>query len=772
MTTENLPARIWAGQVFLSIIRMKTTILFLLGLLLINGAQASVSSEKNEPNERKIEELISKMTLQEKLGQMSQFDPGQLGGPEDTRQAIKDGKVGSILNLVGAREVNELQKVAVEESRLGIPLVIARDVIHGYRTIMPIPLGLTAGWNAELAEKAMAVAAEEAASEGIHWTFAPMIDVSRDPRWGRIAESSGEDTYLSSIMAKAMIKGFQGDDLSAPNTIAACAKHYVGYGAAEGGRDYNTTLIPEVQLRNDYLPPFQVAADAGVATFMSAFNDLNGVPASGNEFTLKQILRNEWNYKGMVVSDWASIAEMIPHGFAANSKEAAEKALKAGIDMEMASNTYVENVQALLDEGKIEMTTIDEYVANILRLKFDLGLFDNPYTDESAAAKSILSDKNLQVAKEAASESFVLLQNNNNVLPLSKDLSSVAVIGPLADAPHDQMGTWVFDGKKENTITPLTALNEMLGADNVNFARGLQISRTKTTEGFAEAVEAANKSDVVLLFLGEESILSGEAHSLADLDLQGAQSELLDAVAETGKPVVLVIMAGRQLTIQNELAKADAVLYAWHPGTMGGPALADMLFGKTTPSGKLPVTFPKTVGQVPIYYNHKNTGRPADYQQWTDINKIPAEATQHSLGNTSHYLDAGFEPLFPFGFGLSYTTFDYSDLKLSSKNMGVDGSIEVSVQLKNTGEYEGAEVVQLYIRDRFGSVTRPVKQLKGHKKVSLKPGETTTVSLTLAAKDLEFFNGTGYVIEPGDFDVWVGTNSSEGLHCEFSILED
>ncbi|WP_430973133.1 beta-glucosidase BglX [Sunxiuqinia rutila] len=750
---------------------MKAISLFLIGLLLLTGACAPVSSDKKEQTDKRIKELISQMTLEEKLGQMSQFDPGQLGGPENAKQAIKDGKVGSILNLVGAETINELQKVAVEESRLGIPLVIARDVIHGYRTIMPIPLGLAASWNAEIAEKTMAVSAVEAASEGIHWTFAPMIDVSRDPRWGRIAESCGEDTYLTSVMAKAMVKGFQGDDLSDPKTIAACAKHFVGYGAAEGGRDYNTTLIPEVQLRNDYLPPFKAAADAGVATFMSAFNDLNGVPTSGNEFTLKQILRQEWGYQGMVVSDWASIAEMIPHGYAANKKEAAERALIAGVDMEMASDCYAGNVKALLDEGKIDMATIDRYVANILRLKFDLGLFENPYTDETLAEKTLLAEKHKEIAQQAASESFVLLQNKNELLPLSKDISSVAVIGPLADSPHDQMGTWVFDGNKENSVTPLTALKAKLGDAKINFAKGLEISRTTSTEGFAAAVEAAKKSDVAVLFLGEESILSGEAHSLANLNLQGSQTELLEAVQATGKPVVVVIMAGRQLTIARELQLADAVLYAWHPGTMGGPAIADMLLGETVPSGKLPVTFPKTVGQIPIYYNHKNTGRPADYEQWTDINKIPAEATQHSLGNTSHYLDAGFEPLFPFGFGLSYSSFDYSNLELSANSMGTDGVIEVSIDLKNTGKYEAAEVVQLYIRDRFGSVTRPVKQLKGYQKVTLKPGETRKVTINLKAKDLEFFNGKDYVVEAGDFDVWVGTNSQEGLHAEFSVNE-
>lgn len=742
-------------------------LLFIGGCLLFSPG--CVEQKAHEQDDPRIQELVSKMTLQEKLGQMAQFDPGQFGGEQAMKHAIRDGKVGSILNLVGAAKVNDLQRIAVEESRLGIPLIIGRDVIHGYRTIMPIPLGLAASWNAKLTEKAMAVAAEEAASEGIHWTFAPMIDISRDPRWGRIAESCGEDTYLSARMAEAMVKGFQGDDLNHPNTIAACAKHYVGYGAAEGGRDYNTTYIPETQLRNDYLPPFKAASDAGVATFMSAFNDLNGVPTSGNEFTLKKILREEWGYRGMVVSDWASIAEMIPHGFAADKKEAAEKALKAGVDMEMASNCYVENVQLLLDEGKITMNDIDRFVANILRLKFNLGLFDRPYTPEDAAAQTLLSAKNLEIAKQAASESFVLLQNKNELLPLSKNIASLAVIGPLADAPHDQMGTWVFDGKKENTITPLVALKEKLGVAKINFAKGLAISRTKTTEGFSEAIQAARKSDAVVLFLGEESILSGEAHCLADLNLQGAQNELLHAITATGKPIVLVVMAGRQLTIGSALEKANAVIYAWAPGTMGGPALADMLFGDTAPSGKLPVTFPKTVGQVPLYYNHKNTGRPANEQNWTAIDKIPEEAVQHSLGNTSHYLDAGFKPLFPFGYGLSYTTFEYSTIELSSPSIGVNEELIVSAQIQNTGSREAQEVVQLYIRDRAGSVTRPVKQLKGFQKINLKAGEQQKVDFSLKAEDLSFFNGTSYVVEPGAFDVWIGTNSEEGLHAQFSI---
>ena len=747
---------------------MKSISFFLIIFLFTISCEPQKSTVQNDVEE-KITALISKMTLEEKLGQMSQFDPGQFKTDEELKQAIKDGKVGSILNLVGAKRVNELQKVAVENSRLGIPIIIGRDVIHGYRTIMPIPLGMAASWNPELTEKAMAVSAKEASAEGIRWTFAPMIDISRDPRWGRIAESCGEDTYLTSQMAIAMVNGFQGEDPSAPRRIAACAKHYVGYGATEGGRDYNTAYIPETQLRNDYLPPFKSAKDAGVLTFMSGFNDLNGVPVSGNEFTLKTVLRGEWDFNGMVVSDWASIYEMIAHGYAADPKEAAEKALRAGVDMEMTSNCYVSSVQALLDEDKLDMRTINQYVGNILRVKFKLGLFDHPYTDETLAEKTILSPENLEIARQAASESFVLLQNKKQLLPLSKEVKSVAVIGPLADAPHDQMGTWVFDGKKEDSVTPLTALQKKLGKARINFAKGLDISRTKTTEGFAAAIQAAKESDVAVLFMGEESILSGEAHCLANLDLQGAQNELIDAISATGKPIIAVIMAGRPLTIGHVLDKADAVLYAWAPGTMGGPAIADMLFGQTVPSGKTPITFLKTVGQVPMYYNHKNTGRPANSGNWTALDKIPVEAGQVSLGNTSHYLDAGFEPLFPFGFGLSYTTFNYEELSISASHIPVDGSLKINVTVENTGKYDGDEIVQLYIHDKAGSITRPVKQLKGFKKIHLKAGEKQQVTLILTANDLSFYNGKEYLTEPGDFDLWVGPNSAEGLHTTFTV---
>lgn len=742
---------------------------FLLVSFVLFSLLISAQKPTADPIEKKINILIKKMTLDEKVGQMFQIDPSAFfKSSSDVDEWIRKGKIGSVLNVIGAEKVNALQRIAVKESRLGIPLIVGRDVIHGYRTIMPIPLAMSSSWNPEMVAKAMHVSGKEASSDGIRWTFAPMIDISRDPRWGRVAEGPGEDPYLASAMAKAMVEGVQGEDLAASGSIAACAKHFVGYGAAEGGRDYNTSLIPETELRNIYLPSFKAAKDAGVATYMSSFNDINGIPASGNRHTLHDILRNEWGFNGFVVSDWGSIAEMINHGFCATSKDAAEKGINAGVDMEMSSSSYIENIKTLLDEKKISIQQINESVANILRIKFKLGLFDHPYTSVSTE-KVLLTDDNLKIAKEMAIESAVLLKNDKQILPLSKSLK-IAVIGPLADAPHDQMGTWVFDGKKADSKTVLPAIIEKLGATQVVYAKGLSISRDKSVSGFVEAVEAARNADVCVLVVGEESILSGEAHSLAELHLQGKQNELIEAVAAVGKPVVMVVMAGRPLAIGNLIPKVDAILYAWHNGTMGGPAIADLLFGDAIPSGKLPITFPKGEGQIPIYYNHKSTGRPADIKNWTPLDKIPVEAVQHSLGNTSHYLDYGFEPLFPFGYGLSYTTFAYSNLKVSKSVIPMNGLVEVSVDITNTGKYEADEVAQLYIHDRFGSITRPVKELKGFKRVSLKPGETKSVSFTLTKTELAFWNNESkFQAESGDFDVWIGSNSVEGLKGSFAI---
>ena len=725
----------------------------------------SQPQDKNTEIENKVETLLHKMTLEEKLGQMNQLSPWNF---EDLAKRVRKGEVGSILNMVNPEEVNKIQKIAVEESRLGIPLIVSRDVIHGYKTIFPIPLGQAATFNPEVVKEGARVAAIEASADGIRWTFAPMIDVSRDPRWGRIAESCGEDPYLNAIMGTAMIKGYQGDSLNDPTAIAACAKHFVAYGAAEGGRDYNSTFIPERVLRNVYLPPFKAAADAGCATFMTSFNDNDGVPSTANSFVLKDVLRKEWKYDGIVVTDWASALEMVNHGFCTDGKDAAEKSVNAGVDMEMVSETFIQNLKQSIAENKVSIETIDNAVRNILRLKFRLGLFDNPYVVTPQTVK--YAEKHLQTAKTAAEQSVILLKNENQTLPFTDKIKTLAVIGPMADAPYEQMGTWVFDGEKEHTQTPLTAIKKMYG-DKVKilFEKGLDYSRDKNTAGIARAVNAARQADAVVVFVGEESILSGEAHSLANLNLQGAQSQLIKELAATGKPVVTVVMAGRQLVIADEVKVSDAVLYSFHPGTMGGPAIADILFGKVNPSGKTSVTFPRMSGQVPIYYAQHKTGRPANPTEML-IDEIPVEAGQTSVGCRSFYLDAGNSPLFPFGYGLSYTTFEYSNLSLASDKLTAQDSLSISFTLKNTGNYDGTEVVQLYIQDKVGSVTRPVKELKRFQRVTLKAGESTQVSLSLPVSELAFWGyDMNYTVEPGDFTLWVGTSSTEGLRKDFSV---
>lgn len=743
------------------------------GAFLIMSLMAC-SQQKNSQNsnidsaiESKVENLLSKMTLEEKLGQMNQLSPWNF---DELADRIRKGEVGSILNVVNPEEVNKIQKIAVEESRLGIPILVSRDVIHGYKTIFPIPLGQAATFNPQIVEDGARVAAIEASSDGIRWTFSPMIDVSRDPRWGRIAESCGEDSYLNAVMGAAMIKGYQGDSLNDPTSMAACAKHFVAYGAAEGGKDYNSTFIPERVLRNVYLPPFKAAVDAGCATFMTSFNDNDGVPSTANKFVLKDVLRDEWKYGGMVVTDWASALEMVNHGFCADGKDAAEKSVNAGVDMEMVSETFINNLKQSLTEKKVSMETIDNAVRNILRLKFRLGLFDNPYIVTPQSVK--YAEEHLQKAKTAAEQSLILLKNDNNTLPVTDKISTIAVVGPMADAPYEQMGTWVFDGEKDHTRTPLNAIKEMYGDKvNVIFEKGLEYSRDKKTGGISKAVGAARRADMVIVFVGEEAILSGEAHSLANLDLQGAQSELINSLAATGKPLVTVVMAGRQLTIANEVEVSDAVIYSFHPGTMGGPAIADVLFGKVNPSGKTPVTFPRMTGQCPIYYAHNNTGRPSNPTEML-IDEIPVEAGQTSVGCRSFYLDAGTSPLFPFGYGLSYTTFEYSDLKLSSASLSANDNLSVTFTLKNTGKYDGTEVVQLYVQDKVGSVTRPVKELKSFQRVDLKSGESKQVSFTVPVSDLAFWGyDMKYKVEPGDFKLWVGTNSAEGLSADFTVTD-
>jgi beta-glucosidase len=583
-----------------------------------------------------------------------------------------------------------------------------------------------------------------------------MMDITRDPRWGRIAEGFGEDPYLAKKFAMAMVKGFQGDDLGAPDTIAACAKHFAGYGAAEGGRDYDTTYIPENLLRDLYLPPFKAAVEAGVSSIMTSFNEINGIPSSGNSFILRNILRGEWGFEGFVVSDWRSTEEMITHGYCKDLPDVARKSVISGVDMEMQSSAFADHLEQLVSDGEVPVRYIDDAVRRILKIKFKLGLFDHPEYYKPALSKKP-SLEALELAKEAAKKSVVLLENKNSLLPLAKDAGSIALIGPLADDPYEVLGTWNRDGNPEDTITPYKAISEYIGPGRVHYENGLEHSRDKSMAGFQTAEEAARKSDIVLLFLGEEAILSGEAHSRAYLNLPGAQEALLNRIAAVGKPTILVVLAGRPLVIGDLAEKVDAVLYAWHPGTMAGPALKDLIFGLESPSGKLPITFPKTEGQIPVYYAHKNTGRPPSGKKLTMIDDIPARAYQSSLGDAARYLDIGYEPLYPFGYGLSYSTFEYSNLELGREKITAGNVLDVSVEVTNSGEYEGEEIVQLYVRDLVGSRTRPVKELKGFRRIFLKPGETKKVEFKLDTDDLGFHDPEmRYVVEPGQFNIHVG----------------
>lgn len=731
--------------------------------VLMAGAIAALASCATEPQsdiDKKVDDLLSQMTLREKVGQMNQLS----GGAWLAETAAK-GEVGSILNCVDPAELNAVQKAAVEESRLGIPILISRDVIHGFRTIFPIPLGQAATFDPAIVEKGARVAAIEATASGIRWTFSPMLDIARDPRWGRVAEGAGEDPYLDVQMGVAMVKGYQGDDLSDPTSMAACIKHFVGYGAAEGGRDYNSTMISERSLRNTYFPAFKATAEAGAATLMTSFNEIDGIPSTGNKWLLKDILRDEWGWDGMVVTDWNSAGEMIAHGFSRDLKHTAEQAVNAGVDMDMMSYGFIQYVEELVAEGKISEKEIDRAVRNILKLKFELGLFENPYIDESASAKVDYAPEHLEAAKQCAIESAILLQNKRNVLPLDK-VRTILVTGPLADAPYEQMGTWAFDGQKEHTVTPLAALREEY---DVIWEPGLKYSRDKDTKDFAKVRNAAARADAAVVFVGEEAILSGEAHSLSNLNLQGAQSELIAEVAKAGKPVVVVVMAGRPLTIERDLANCDAMLYSFHPGTMGGPALTDLIKGKAVPSGKLPMTFLRDAGQAPFYYNHNNGGRPCNGTE-TLLEDIPIAAGQTSLGCTSYYLDSGYGPLFPFGYGLSYSSFEYGRPVIENAELERDGTIRVSFDLKNTGRYEATEVAQLYVQDKVGSVVRPVKELKGFQRVTLAPGESKTVTFELPVSDLAFWNiDMEYVVEPGDFRLWVAGDSASGEPVDFIV---
>ena len=740
-----------------------TRILFLAALLCVFSCTRNASSTigADADVDKRIESILSQMTLAEKIGQMNQVSVG--GDVANYADALRGGQIGSILNEVDPVKINEYQRICVEESRLGIPLLVARDVIHGFHTVFPIPLGLAATFDPGLVEAGARVAAVEATAQGVRWTFSPMLDIARDPRWGRIAEGSGEDTYLDARMAEAMVRGYQGTELDA-TSMAACIKHFVGYGAGEGGRDYNSTYLTERQLRNVYLPPFEAAVKAGAMTLMTSFNDNDGVPSTGNTFVVKDVLRGEWGFDGLVVTDWNSMGEMISHGFGTDRKDVAAKAVNAGVDMDMMTFGFISHLEELVKNGEVKVSTIDNAVRNILRVKVLLGLFEHPYIDADASKALQYAPEHLAAAQKSAEQSAILLKNDG-VLPLAPG-SRILVTGPMADAPHDQLGTWVFDGEKEHTVTPLKALRERFPG-KVDYVPGLRYSREKR-ERFADVTAAAKKADVVLVFLGEEAILSGEAHSLADLNLKGSQSELLAALKATGKPVVATVMAGRPLTIERDLPNCNAMLYCFHPGTMGGPALANIIFGDVNPSGRAPITFLRTVGQAPLYYSHNMTGRP--YSGQTLIDDIPLEAGQTSLGNTSYYLDYGAYPLFPFGYGLSYTTFQYSGIATDKAEYGKDDTIGVSFTLSNTGAKDGEEVVQVYVRDLVGSVTRPVKELKHFERVFLKAGESRQINVPIPVHELAFY-GLDMVkkVEPGEFQLWVAGDSNSGAPVAFRV---
>jgi len=743
-------------------------------------SQVSAPAPKDPKMDAFISNLMSKMTLDEKIGQLNLPSIGfDVTGPivsQDVDKKIKNGMVGGVFNTFTPEAVRKLQDMAVKQTRLGIPLIFGFDVIHGHKTIFPISLALACTWDMGLVEKSARIAAQEATADGLCWTFSPMVDIARDPRWGRVAEGSGEDPYLGSLIGKAMVKGYQGDDLTKNNTLMACVKHFALYGAAEAGRDYNTTDMSMVKMYNEYLPPYKAAVDAGSGSVMSSFNEINGIPATANKWLMTDLLRNQWGFTGMVVTDYTAINEMIEHGIGKDLKDVSALALNAGIDMDMVGEGLLLYTKELIQEGRVSEKTVDEACRRILEAKYKLGLFDDPYRyiQEDRPGKEILTAENRAAAKEIAEQSMVLLKNDKQLLPL-KTKGTIALIGPLADNRREMIGTWSAAGDwnkavsvKEgilsqagNSVKVLTAKGCNLLTDRAfleQISGPGQVDPRTDDEMIAEAVATAGKADVVVAVLGEPASMSGEAASRSELGLPGRQLELLKALAGTGKPVVLVLMNGRPLTIEWEAANVPAILEAWHAGTEAGNAVASVLFGACNPSGKLSMTFPRNVGQIPLYYNHKNTGRP--------FGGNPNDKYK------SRYLDVPNEPLFPFGYGLSYTTFAYSNLKLDKTNMSPSGSVQVSVTLTNTGKYDGAEVVQLYIRDRVGSITRPVKELKNFKKVFLKAGTSKVMTFTLTANDLAFYNqNLEFKAEPGTFDVFVGGSSASGLQASFELTE-
>ena len=707
--------------------------------------------------DQKVSELLSKMTLEEKVGQLVQYSGFEYAtGPQNSNSAsvlneIKQGKVSSMLNVAGAGETRKFQELALQ-SRLRIPLLFGQDVIHGYRTTFPVNLGQAASWDLGLIEKSERIAATEASAYGIHWTFAPMVDVARDPRWGRVMEGSGEDTYLGTQIGLARIRGFQGKGLGNLNAIMACAKHFAAYGAAVGGRDYNSVDMSLRQLNETYLPPFKAAAEAGVATFMNSFNDINGIPATANKYILRDLLKGKWNFKGFVVSDWGSIGEMVPHGYAKDNKEAAEKAILAGSDMDMESRAYMAELPKLVQEGKVDPKFIDDAARRILVKKFEMGLFDDPYrfSNEKRQKEQTNNQENRKFGREFGSKSIVLLKNEKNILPLSRSTKTVALIGPFGKETSANHGFWsvAFKDDNQRIVTQFDGIKNQLDKNStLLYAKGANAD-DQDRSMFAEAVETAKKADVVIMTLGEGHAMSGEAKSRSNLHFSGVQEELLKEVAKTGKPIVLMINAGRPLVFDWAADNIPTILYTWWLGTEAGNSIADVLFGTVNPGGKLPMTFPRTEGQIPVYYNHYNTGRPAKNN--TDRNYVSA------------YIDLDNDPKFPFGYGLSYTQFKYADMNLSSTNLKGNQTLKIGINITNSGNYDGEEVVQLYIRDLFGKVVRPVKELKGFQKVFIKKGETKTVSFTLTPDDLKFYDDElNFDWEGGEFDIMVGTNSRE-----------
>jgi beta-glucosidase len=739
-------------------------------------AFATAQSLTRPEIESRIDELLGRMTLDEKVGQMNQYASfHDMTGPapeEGSAQAryeqIGKGLVGSMLNVLGAEATRRAQELAVENSRLGVPLIFGYDVIHGYRTVFPVPLGEAATWDLEAIEASARVAATEAAAAGVHWTFAPMVDIARDARWGRIMEGAGEDPHLGSLIAAARVRGFQGTDLSALDTIAACAKHYAGYGLAEAGRDYNTVDISEQTLRNVVLPPFQAAAEAGVATFMNSFNEIGGVPATASVQLQRGILKGEWGFEGFVVSDWGSIGELRAHGVAADLPEAARLAVEAGSDMDMMSDAYVPHLAALVKSGEVEESLIDEAVRRILRVKFQLGLFDDPYrySDPEREKRLLFTEAHRATARDVARKSIVLLKNERGLLPLRKQGGTIAVIGPLAADKNAPLGSWRGQGGRNSAVSLLEGIQAAVGAETqVLHAEGMKlidgtrdfqnapVFAEEDRSGFPGAVEAARQADVVVMALGEGAFQTGEGRSQADIGLKGLQDELVREVREANPNVVVVLMAGRPLVIPWMAENVPAIVNAWLLGSEAGHAIADVLFGDHNPSGKLPAGFPRHVGQLPLYYAQKNTGRP------------PTDSVF-----TSRYIDMPNEPLYPFGFGLSYTTFELSAPRLSAAEVSRGGTLEATATVKNTGNRPGAEVVQLYLRDLVGSVTRPVKELKGFERVTLTPGESKDVTFTLSAADLAFYTAAGrWEAEPGDFQVFVGPNSRDLKDARFTL---